>query len=160
MRTIPLNPGHPATGPTGWVFVEGTIFKPESWWTLFVHQRYLPIGRAKEIIRCWQQQGARIVYCTSRKERQADDIAALLKKYGFTSAFLVARERGETYRYLVEAIRPAVLVEDDCKSIGGAWQMCITKVKPEIKEKIVSVVVPEFKGIDCLPTNIGQLQKL
>jgi len=49
------------------------------------------------------------------------------------------------------------LIEDDCKSIGGAWQMCITKVKPEIKKNIVSIIVPEFKGIDNLPTDIQQL---
>jgi len=33
--------------------------------------------------------------------------------------------------------------------------MCITKVRPEIKEKIISVVVKEFGGIDNLPINIS-----
>lgn len=35
--------------------------------------------------------------------------------------------------------------------------MCITKVRPEIKEKIQAIIVPEFKGIDHLPTHIQQL---
>ncbi len=38
--------------------------------------------------------------------------------------------------------------------------MCITKVKPEIKKNIVSIVVPEFKGIDSLPLTLEQLQEL
>lgn len=44
-----------------------------------------------------------------------------------------------------------------CKRIGGAWQRCITKVKPAIKEKILSIIVPEFKGIDHLPIELEQL---
>lgn len=36
--------------------------------------------------------------------------------------------------------------------------MCITKVKPETKESIVSIVVHEFHGIDNLPKKIEQIQ--
>lgn len=71
--------------------------------------------------------------------------------------YLVSRESKERYQNLVEAIKPNILIEDDCKSIGGAWQMYITKVRPEIKEKIQAIIVPEFKGIDHLPTDIQQL---
>ena len=46
-----------------------------------------------------------------------------------------------------------------CKSIGGAWQLCITKVRTEIKENIKSIIVPEFKGISQLPTDINELIK-
>ena len=84
-------------------------------------------------------------------------MAALLKKYGFPGAGLYYRGRGETYKDIIERIQPNVLIEDDCKSIGGAWQMCITKVAPEIKGKITSIVVKEFKGIDALPLDLCEL---
>lgn len=41
-----------------------------------------------------------------------------------------------------------VLIEDDCKSIGGLKVCCITDVKEEIKKDIQSIIVPEFAGID------------
>lgn len=139
------------------VFAEGTILKPKSWLTLYNHNSYIPIGNAVDIIKSWKQQGANIIYCTSRKKKQADDMANTLREYGFVGTFLVAREHKESYKDIVENLHPDILVEDDCKSIGGAWQMCITKVIPEIKEKIKSIVVPEFKGIDNLSTDIKQL---
>ena len=50
----------------------------------------------------------------------------------------------------MEAVKPDVLIEDDCKSIGGPRQMCITHVSPEVKRGITSIVVREFRGIDHL----------
>jgi hypothetical protein len=141
------------------IFVEGTVLKPRSWFSLYHHNSYLPIGNCIEIIKGWQGQGANIIYCTSRKGRQADEIAALLKKYGFVGAGLYYRSRGEAYKDIIERIQPNILIEDDCKSIGGAWQMCITKVVPQIKEKITSIVVKEFEGIDDLPLNLSALKQ-
>ena len=137
------------------IFVEGTLLKPKSWCNLYNHKNYLPIGNCVEIIKEWQRQGANIIYCTSQKGEQAEGIAILLKKYGFVGAELYYRSKGEKYKDIIERIQPHVLIEDDCKSIGGAWQMCITKVVPQIKEKIVSIVVGEFKGIDDLPRNVS-----
>jgi hypothetical protein len=74
---------------------------------------------------------------------------------------LYYRSKGERYKDIVENLQPNVIFEDDCKSIGGAWQMCITRVDPQIKKKIVSIVVKEFAGIDDLPQNISAFnQKL
>jgi len=139
------------------IFDEGTILKPKSWFSLYHHKSYIPIGNCVEIIKGWQEQGANILYVTSRKGRQAQDIAALLKKYGFTGTELYYRGAGEKYKDIIEKAQPDVLIEDDCKSIGGTWQMCITNVAPYIKEKIVSIVVEEFKGIDSLPRDISAL---
>lgn len=140
------------------IFTEGTILKPQSWLTLYSHNSYVPIGRAVELIKSWEEQGANIVYCTSRKKKAANDMADILKKYGFAGTFLTAREPKESYADIVEVLQPDILIEDDCKSIGGAWQMCITKVSPQIKQKIKSIVVPEFKGIDHLPREIDKLK--
>jgi hypothetical protein len=158
MKKIILN-AEPQKGPTIMIFTEGTILKPKSWLTLYHHNSYVPIGNAVHITAAWQQEGANVIYCTSRKNQQAEKTASLIRKHGFTGTLLVAREQKETYKDIVELLQPDILIEDDCESIGGAWQMCITKVNPELKGKIVSIVVPEFKGIDSLPSCLDQLIK-
>lgn len=157
MRKILINENN-RSDLTIMLFVEGTILKPKSWLSLYNHNSYIPIGNAVEIIKKWQEQGANIIYCTSRKKKQADAIATLLKKYSFDGSFLVSRESKERYKDIVEMVKPNILIEDDCKSIGGAWQMCITKVNQEIRKKILSIIVPEFKGIDNLPADIDSLK--
>lgn len=144
-------------GITIMIFAEGTILKPKRCLTLYNHHSYIPIGNAVDIIKEWQKQGANIIYCTSRRKKQADDMADLLKNHGFRGTYLVSREPRENYEDLVEILQPDILIEDDCKSIGGAWQMCFTKVKPELKEKIKHIAVREFKGIDHLCVSIKQL---
>ena len=148
------------SGLTIMVFAEGTILKPKSWLSLYHHNSYAPIGNAVNIINSWQQQGANIIYCTSRRKKQAAGIANILREYGFDGFCLVARESKECYADIVEAVRPDILIEDDCKSIGGAWQTCIHKVKAEIKQQIKSIVVSEFKGIDHLYVGVSDLINL
>lgn len=157
MKQIFMNEDYNA-GLTIMIFVEGTILKPKSWWSLYNHKSYIPIGNAAKIIAGWREQGANIIYCTSRKKKHAYDIANLLKNYGFIGSFLAVRDEKEKYKDIVETLKPNILIEDDCKSIGGTWQMCISKVEPKIKESIVSIVVPEFQGIDNLPKKIEQLK--
>lgn len=158
MKKIVLN-RECQNGPIIMIFTEGTILKPLSRLTLYQHSSYIPIGNVVNKLKQWQEQGANIIYCTSRKKKQAEDMAELLLKYRFPGNHLVARESKEKYKDLVEKIVPDILIEDDCKSIGGAWQMCITKVSPEIKSKIQSIIVPEFRGIDHLPEDLEQLKK-
>ncbi|MEG0367137.1 MAG: hypothetical protein RR585_09895 [Coprobacillus sp.] len=141
------------------VFVEGTILKPKHWYTLYNHNSYIPIGRSVEIINNWKNQGASIIYITSRKGKQAKEISNILIKHGFCQTSLVCRSEGEKYSDIIEEICPDILIEDDCRSIGGAWQMCITHVKPEIKDKILTIVVKEFKGIDELPKSVLDFDK-
>ncbi len=51
---------------------------------------------------------------------------------------------------LVEKIHPNILIEDNCKSIGGEKHCCITNVSKDIKKTIKSIIVEEFKGIDSI----------
>jgi hypothetical protein len=140
------------------IFTEGTMLGPENILGLYFHARYAPIGGCVGKVRSWADQGAEIVYITSRKsEKQVGVIRSLLEKYGFPGTRLYYRESGEKYKDVVERIRPDILIEDDCRSIGGKWQMCITHVEPEMKSKIKSVVVKEFKGIDHLPDDLPDL---
>lgn len=139
------------------IFAEGTVLKPKSIFSLYNHNDYVPIGKAVELIRGWQAQGAEIVYCTSRKNRQAQEIACLLQQFGFVGTRLYYRDKKQKYKDIVESVMPDILIEDDCRSIGGSWQMCITNVEPRKKEHIESVAVKEFKGIDHLPTDFSKI---
>ena len=139
------------------IFAEGTILKPKSFLTIYNHKSYKPIGNAAALIANWAAQGAEIIYCTSRKGKQAVEIAELLCKHGFQGTRLYYRDNCQKYKDLVEAVNPNILIEDDCRSIGGNWQMCITYVEPQIKNAIKSIIVKEFSGIDHLPCTIQEL---
>jgi hypothetical protein len=71
----------------------------------------------------------------------------------------VVHYRGPDKRYqdIAEAVIPAVLVEDDCRSIGGEWQMTIPHVRTDIRRRIHSIVMREFAGIDHLPDSPSSL---
>jgi hypothetical protein len=78
MPYLSLSNGHTADRKI-MVFAEGTILKPRSLLALYDHRAYVPIGNAVTLIAGWEQQGAEIVYCTSRRGRQAQDMAELLR---------------------------------------------------------------------------------
>lgn len=140
------------------IFTEGTVLGPRRLIDHFNHAGYVPIKNCIVKIKNWEHDGARIVYLTSgRRESSVQSIRALLIKYGFPGTYLYYRSRGERYKDIVETIKPDILVEDNCKSIGGRWQMSITYVDKKIKAKIKSVVVNEFQGIDLLPDSLSEL---
>jgi len=43
------------------------------------------------------------------------------------------------------------------RALGGEKEMTITFIRPEIKQKIKSIVIREFGGIDNLPDNLDDL---
>jgi len=130
------------------IFAEGTIFKPRYFFTWYFLRSYVPIGNAEAIIASWAKQGAEIVYCTSLKGKSTKIMVNLLRKFHFGGTRLYYRNEGESYKDIAEEIKPDILIEDDCKSIGGENQMCITFVEPKIKQNIKSIVIKEFQGID------------
>jgi hypothetical protein len=133
------------------IFTEGTILGPKTIFRHFNHASYSPIKNAVSIIESWEEQGAEIIYVTSRKKyTQILEIKELLLKYHFPGESLYYRGKKQKYKDIVESVLPNILIEDDCRSIGGKWQMCITYIKPEIKRNIKFIVVKEFKGIDDL----------
>ena len=148
----------PMGRPALLIFTEGTILGPERWWKWFNDKGYVPIGQSVAKINTWQHQGAKIAYLTSRKT--AADVLAirvLLTRNGFPGEYLFYRGGGERYSDIAEQVIPDILIEDDCRSIGGRWQMTIPAVKDEIKRQIHSIVVPEFRGIDALPDDLRKL---
>ncbi|MDP2926719.1 MAG: hypothetical protein Q8N65_01100 [bacterium] len=130
---------------------------------------YVPIGNAVEKLNKWTEQGAEIFYLsalTEDKKARGDEIIGkeglkfdqeILDRYGFPAGEIYHRQKGESYAQIAERIVPDVLIEDDCESIGGEKEMTITFVRPEIKQKIKSIVVKEFSGIDYLPDNLKDL---
>ena len=132
---------------------------------------YVPIGDAAKKLSSWAKQGGEIYYLsalTENKKVRGDEIVdkeglavdqEILRRYGFPKGKIYHRQVGESYAQITEKIMPDILIEDDCESIGGKKEMTITFIKPEIKQKIKSIVVKEFGGIDHLPNDLGELLK-
>lgn len=102
------------------IFTEGTIIGPTKLVDWFNFRAYTPIGNCVAKIRTWANQGASIYYLTSRKSRkQVCQIMEILTNHGFPGEGLFYRAEKEKYRDLAEILKPKILIEDDCRSIGG-----------------------------------------
>ncbi|MFH0856372.1 MAG: hypothetical protein V1860_00545 [bacterium] len=142
------------------VFTEGTIIMHKDKNAIHDYATYIPIGNAAGKLNNWRQQGAEIMYLTPRtKMEEVYDIKGVLKKYDFPDGQVFFRQNGEKYKDIAEKVMPDILIEDDCESIGGADNMTITHIKPEIKNNIKSIIVKEFQGIDYLADDICDSQK-
>ena len=137
-----------AVGHTREEIVQQVIDKESS---INDYESYIPISNAVEKLTRWKDQGAEIIYLTSRrKPAEINDIKSVLKNYNFPDGELLFRQEGEEYKDVAERIIPDVLIEDNCESIGGTKEMTITHVDPTIKAKIISIPVSEFGGVDHL----------
>ena len=122
---------------------------------------YIPVDNTVEKLKSWQAQGAEILYLSSHETTEdVEKDKSVLEKYSFPKGQVFYRQNGESYKDIAEKIVPDVLIEDDCESIGGEKEMTITFVKPEIKQKIKSIVIKEFGGIENLPNNLDDLISL
>ncbi|KKP27657.1 MAG: hypothetical protein UR15_C0034G0002 [Parcubacteria group bacterium GW2011_GWA2_31_28] len=119
----------------------------------------IPIDNTVEKLNQWKQQGAEIVYLTSRRiKSEVETIKKVLQKYHFPdSQNLYFRQQGEDYKDIAERIIPDILIEDDCESIGGVKEMVYPHIKDELKPKIKSIVVREFEGIDHIAEKLTDL---
>jgi hypothetical protein len=121
---------------------------------------YIPVGNAVKKLQEWKEQGATICYLSSHKNaKDVERDKLVLEKYGFSDGHIFYRRNQEEYKDVIERIRPLpdVIVEDDCESIGGKFEMVYPNLKPELKNRIKSIVVREFEGIDYLPNIISEL---
>ena len=132
---------------------------------------YVPIGNTVEKLKKWAEQGAVIFYLsalTEDKNARGDEVVGkenitvdqeVLDKNKFPKGEIYHRQKRESYAQIAERIVPDILIEDDCESIGGKKEMTITFIKPKIKQKIRSVIIKEFSGINDLPDNLHELLK-
>ena len=126
-----------------------------------IFSEYVPIGNATEKIRGWKNQGADIIYFSSRRTpEQINDIHSILTRFNFPTGVLEYRKSSETYKDAGDRLAPDVLIEDDCETIGGEKEMISPHLKPGVKNKVACIIVKEFSGIDELPDNIDKLRKL
>lgn len=140
------------------IFTEGTILGPPRLIDWFNHKKYIPIKNSVNKIKTWANQGAKVYYLTSRKNLlEVNQIKHILINNNFPGKGLFYRTGKEKYKDIAEFLIPRIIIEDDCKSIGGKWQMTITYIRKDIKERIKSIVVREFKGIDHLPNEVNKL---
>ncbi len=130
------------------VFIEGTTFHTKPLLFLFSKYGYKPIGSAIKIINSWYDKGYEIYLCSYVRKTRRNFIKSILDFYGIKYTDILCRRKGEQYHEIVEQLRPDILIEDDCRSIGGQKNWCITKVKDDVKKNIKSIIVPEFSGID------------
>jgi hypothetical protein len=119
---------------------------------------YIPVEGVVAKLRGWRKQGAEIDYLSSH--RDPDDVAKdalVLEKHGFPPGRILARGPGESYGDVVEREPPDVLIEDDCESIG-AGEMTYPQIRPDVRARITSIVVPEFGGLHHLPDSPDALR--
>ena len=135
-----------------------SAYKPEQG-SVHDYENYVPVGEAVDKLKTWKGQGVTIKYISSRRAGvEIDAIRKVLAKYGFPDCHnLVFRQEGEGYEDVIERAVPDVLIEDDCESIGGNKEMIYTRLRAETKQKVRSVSVREFGGIDQLPEDVKQL---
>ena len=119
------------------------------------YKSYVPVGNAVKKLQNWKKNSTEIFYLTSRRiPEEIKQIRNVLKRFRFPRGHLLSRKKDEEYKDVAKRIIPDILIEDDCESIGGIDKMTITHVNPKIKERIKSIVIKEFSGIDNLPDRI------
>ena len=123
------------------------------------YSSYIPVGHAAEKISKWKEQGAKILFLTSRtKTKEVSAIKDVLRSHGFGGR-LISRKRGQKYHDVAQRSMPDMIVEDDIESGGeGGEQSVYGKMKPQLKKKIKHIVVKEFGGIDHLPDKLSELK--
>lgn len=133
---------------------------------------YIPIGNAAQKLQNWAGQGAEICYLTSlteNKKARGDEIIGkeglkwdeeVLNRYGFPYGIIYHREASEKYSDVVARIIPPpdIFIEDDCESIGAS-EMTYPSLSEELQNRIKSILVREFGGIDHLPDDIRLLSE-
>lgn len=130
------------------IFIEGTTFYTRPFLFLFSKRGYVPIGNAVKVINNLYNKGNEVYLCSYVRINRYKFIKSIVDYYKINYTEILCRDKNEQYSNLVEKVMPDIIIEDDCKSIGGEKQCCITNVKEDIKMNIKSIIVEEFKGID------------
>ena len=119
---------------------------------------YVQVGNANRKLSTWLRQSAEIHYLSShRAEADVVQDQAVLERAGFPPGRVWFRQPRQEYRDVVATIQPHVLIEDDCESIGGMKEMTYPTLDAASKDRVHSIVVAEFGGIDHLPDSVDDL---
>jgi len=62
-----------------------------------------------------------------------------------------------SYQDVAARVRPDVLIEDDCESIGRTREVACADVPLAVRSSIKAAGVREFEGLNQLPDKLPQL---
>ncbi len=128
--------------------------------SLYEFASYVPVDNAVRKLLAWNQRDVEIAYLSSHDQAvEVEKDKVVLRNYGFPEGQVFFRSGDENYADVVQRVVPDLLVEDDCESIGGEPEMVWPHLRPELKVKVKSIVVPEFGGLDHLPDDLSELGK-
>lgn len=136
------------------IFIEGTLFYTKPFLFLFSKKGYKPLGNSIRTVNDLFDKGNEIYLCSYVLKNRYVFIKAIMDYYKVNYTQILCRDKGEKYSDLVERVRPDILIEDDCASIGGEKEWCITNVREDIRANIKTIIVKEFKGIDHIEKEI------
>ena len=120
---------------------------------------YIPIGNAVRKLQEWKKQGAKIMYLSSHIiNEDVEKDKFVLEKHNFPEGQIFHCKENEDWQDVIKKIKPDIIIEDNCKSIGGIAEMTYPNLSSELKENIKPVVVEEFTGIDYLPDEISKIK--
>jgi hypothetical protein len=126
--------------------------------SLYDFGAYVPVDNAVEKLKAWRRHGAEIVYLSSHRDvAGVETDQTVLRTHNFPDGPVFFRQVGEQYHDVAERVLPDILIEDDCESIGGEREMTYPHINPELKDRVKSIIVREFGGIDHLPDDISEL---
>jgi hypothetical protein len=92
---------------------------------------YVPVDNVVNKLRAWSRQGADIVYLSSHRRCGGVEIdKAVLHRHAFPDGEVFFRQPDEQYHHVAERVRPDILIEDDCESIGRESEMTYPEIQP------------------------------
>ena len=119
---------------------------------------YIPVENAVRKLQAWRSLGAEIVYLSSHCDpADVSKDRSVLERNGFPEGPIYYRQGSESYADVAARVRPDILIEDDCESIGGEVEMTAPHLPADLRMQIRAITVPEFGGIDHLPDNLPEL---
>ena len=106
------------------VFTEGTVVDDRE-----RSGEWKMVGSAARKLRVWEKHGSTIAYLSSKRETESlDKVRKALSDGGAPKGELFFRRDNEHYGQAAERALPDIIVEDDCKSIGGVAGMTYPKL--------------------------------
>jgi hypothetical protein len=118
---------------------------------------YVPTEGATEKLLCWSDQGAEISYLSFHRDSASVAACAdVVRASGFPPGAVLARTAGESYEDVVQRAAPDVLIEDDRMSTGSL-EIAYDQLGHELRDRVGSIIVPEFGGLAHLPANLNTL---
>ena len=118
---------------------------------------YIATEDTRERLQGWSEQGAEISYLSYHRDAaEVATSAKALETQGFPAGVVLSRGKGESYDDVVQRVVPDILIEDDCRSTGS-HDIAYHQLGPKLRQRVTSVIVPQFGGLGELPADVRTL---